>query len=315
VTPDQITTSSEPHRLAGRTEPRGSRTGFPTWGAYAFGGIFMVVGILIMLVGLRVIPVDPSGVHAPWWVLTVMGAVFALAGLGVEGMATRQFLAERHRLSAALRHAGNPARQDYRWDPSGFAPPRWSRAVKAVAGAAGLSLFLSIFNYWAFATTSPVMVRMIVVVFDLVLILVWWEAFLRVGRAFKFGGSRIDFLEFPYSIGKPVTIRWQPSDGIGAAQGGHLTLRCVKEWYEQTGSGKNQSTHLVHEEQWSTTWQFAPNRSVMPGKRVDLRFEVPSGLPSTRLGGTSPVFWELEIHLDLPGFDFEETYLVPIYGA
>ena len=27
------------------------------------------------------------------------------------------------------------------------------------------------------------------------------------------------------------------------------------------------------------------------------------------------MFWELEVMLDLPGLDFNDTYLVPIYGA
>jgi hypothetical protein len=32
------------------------------------------------------------------------------------------------------------------------------------------------------------------------------------------------------------------------------------------------------------------------------------------LSAEKPVFWEFEVKLDLPGLDFQETYLVPIYG-
>jgi hypothetical protein len=36
---------------------------------------------------------------------------------------------------------------------------------------------------------------------------------------------------------------------------------------------------------------------------------------STRLSADKPLFWELEVKLKLPGLDFSETYLVPIYGS
>lgn len=308
--------STQRQRLAGRTERRGSQTGFPTWGAFAFGGIFAAVGTAIMLVGLRVIPVDPKGVHAPWWVLTVMGSVFALAGLAVWGMAVRQWRSEQRRREAEQRNPGEPALADYGWDITGFTPSRWSRAAKALAGAGGLTLFLSIFNYWAFFAKGPWMVKAIVVLFDLILLAVWWEAVVRLGRALKFGGSRIEFARFPYRPGEPVVLRWHPADGIVQARKGSFTLRGVEEWFEHRGSGKNRSAHLVQEEFWRATWQLDEPRLFTRGEIVELRFELPDGAPSTRLSTDKdkPVFWEFEVNLDLPGLDFEETYLVPVYG-
>jgi len=35
---------------------------------------------------------------------------------------------------------------------------------------------------------------------------------------------------------------------------------------------------------------------------------------STRLSADKPVFWEFTVELDLAGFDFKETYLVPVYA-
>jgi hypothetical protein len=312
---DHVEVSSERRRLPGRTERRGFRTGFPTWGIVAFGGVFQCVGIAVMLVGLRVIPVDPAGVHAPWWVLTVFGAVFALAGMGAEGMAVRQILAERHRREAIRRHGDNPAMRDYAWSPAGFMPPRWKRGLTALAGALGLTLFLSIFNWWAFGTRSPFMVKAVVALFDLILVAVWWEAALRMGRALKFGGSRIEFTRFPYQTGAPVVIRWHAPSGLSVAYGARFTLRCVEEWFEHTGSGRNRSAHMVHEEVWSATLRDGGGRRLLPEREVELRFDPPAGLPETALTADRPVFWELEAHLELPGLDFEETYLVPVYGA
>jgi len=305
--------SQSVRRLAGRTERRGAQTGFPTWGAFGFGGIFVAVGTAILLVGARVIPVDPNSVHAPWWVLTVMGVVFALAGLAVCGMGVRQYQSERRRRETQRLYPDEPARADYAWDMRGFEAPRWSRAVKGLAGVAGLSLFLSIFNYWAFVARGPWVVKAAVILFDLFLLAAWAQALILWGRAWKFGGSRIEFGSFPYRLGGPVALRWRPASGIVKARRGTFTLRCVEEWFEHRGSGKNRSAHLVQEEKWSGTWHLDQPRTFTLSEVLEFRFDPPASLPPTQLSAAKPVFWEFEVKLDLPGLDFEEIYLAPIY--
>ena len=312
---DRYESSADRQRLSGRTERRGSKTGFPTWGAFAFGGVFVVAGTLIILVGAKVVAVDPKGVHAPYWVLTVFGAVFALAGTMVWGMAWKQFNASRRRKEMLRRYAGETALADYDWDPRGFAVNRWLRPVKALSAAAFVTLFLSIFNYWGFWTKSPWMVKAMVMLFDLILLAVWWQAGLLLGRAIKFGGSRIEFAEFPFRLPKPVVVRWQPGTGLVRANKGSFTLRCVQEWFETHGSGKNRSSRMVHEQIWSGTWFLDQTYTFQRGEDIELGFEPGMDVLPTSLQADRPVFWELEVKLDLPGLDFEETYLVPVYGA
>jgi hypothetical protein len=48
---------------------------------------------------------------------------------------------------------------------------------------------------------------------------------------------------------------------------------------------------------------------------VELAYDLPPGAPATRLGAHRPVFWELEVNLDVPGLDFKQNYLVPIYNS
>jgi hypothetical protein len=305
--------STERVRLKGRTEQRGAQTGFPTWGGILFGGVFVATGVAVALIGLKVIPVEAASVKSPFWVLTVFGLVFALAGLAVWAMAGRQFAMEKRRREAQRQFGGEPALADYNWDTRGFAPPRWKRAMKAAAAAAFVTLFLSIFNWWAFFTNSPLMVKILVGVFDLILLAVWWEAVRRIGQAMKFGGSQVVFEKFPYRRGAPIVLRWEVADGVAQINKGTFTLRCVEEWYETRGSGKNRSTSLVHEERWRATWHVDGASSLRRGESVALRFELPADAPATQLGAKRPVFWELEVKLDLAGLDFEETYLVPVY--
>ncbi|OGV75370.1 MAG: hypothetical protein A3K19_08910 [Lentisphaerae bacterium RIFOXYB12_FULL_65_16] len=302
-------------RLSGRTTRRGVQTGFSTRGTVLFGVPFVGAGAGIILVGTRVIPVDPSSVHAPYWVLTMVGLVFGFGGLWAWGMAWKQYASRRRQQEAMRRHTGVSAFADYAWDPHGFEAARWQTAGHAVGGAVILTLFLSVFNYWAFGAGGPWPVKALVVLFDLIAVAAWWEAGLRLGRALKFGGSRIVFDRFPYPQSEPIVIRWVPADGIDQARNGAFTLRCVEEWFESSGSGEDRSTTMVHEEIWRETWRFDRAATFRPMRDVALRFEPPDDLPPTRLSVDRPTFWELEVKLDLPGLDFVETYLVPVYAA
>ncbi|MDX1683057.1 MAG: hypothetical protein R3336_08055, partial [Phycisphaeraceae bacterium] len=95
--PDSSTISTERVKLTNcspRTTPSGG------WGAVLFSLPFIGVGTGITLVGLRVIEVDESSVHAPWWVITFFGLVFGLAGLAVLVSGLRGLIRRRRRDAA-----------------------------------------------------------------------------------------------------------------------------------------------------------------------------------------------------------------------
>lgn len=48
----------------------------PVW----FGAVFVLAGGVIAALGAGWIPIDPASVHAPGWVIMLVGAVFALGG-------------------------------------------------------------------------------------------------------------------------------------------------------------------------------------------------------------------------------------------
>jgi hypothetical protein len=145
------------------------------------------------------------------------------------------------------------------------------------------------------------------------LLAVWWQACLLLGRAIKFGGSLVEFAEFPFQLDRPIILRWQPATGIVQVNKGTFTLRCVEEWFETQGHGKNRSTRMVHEQIWSGTWFLDGEHAFQRSDYVELRFEPGAGVLPTNLHAERPVFWELEVKLDLPGLDFQESYLVPVY--
>jgi hypothetical protein len=193
-------------------------------------------------------------------------------------------------------------------------PNEWTDAAKMLAAAIGLSVFLSIFNLVAFGNKLWMFV-VIVGLFDIVAVAIWVMAAQKILGALKFSHSRVEFVHFPCRLPEPVILRWQPSRGINQINQGAFTLRCVEEWLERSGSGKNQSNILVHEEIWSAKGMIEQRRNFPLHDAVELRYELPADALPTRLSADKPWFWELEVKLNLPGLDFNETYLVPIYGA
>ncbi len=286
--------------------------GLGTWVGFLFGTPFLAVGIAIFLVGTRTISVEEASIHAPYWVLGVAGISFFLAGILVWSLAFKQLAHNRRRARAARQFPGEPALADYPWHPEGFGISPSAGVVKTAAFALGMTLFLSMFNWWAFVAHGPWMVKAIVILFDAAALALWCQAGLQLGRALKFGSSRVLFTRFPYRLGEPVVLRWQPLGGVAHVRKGTFTLRCVEEWMERSDSD---SSHLVHEQLWSATWFVDQPRNLQLREAAELQYELPPDAQPTALSAHRPVFWELEVKLDLPGLDFKETYLVPIYGV
>jgi len=285
-----------------------------TAGGLLFGLPFVSMGAFITLIGLGLIHVDPKTVHAPYWVLTVCGLCFFGAGLAVWSAAIRQFISNRR---GAQTTGGGPeavALADYDWNKRGYQPSRWSKVFKALGPAVALTVFLSIFNWWAFFSKGgPFMVKCIVGLFDLILVAVWGNFFLMLARALRFSDSRLDFARFPYSISQPILIRWPVPSGISKPVKGSFTLRCLEEWWETTTTGKNNSRCLVKEEIWSGNWQLDPADELLPGKTREFSFAPAAEALPTNFHAPKPICWEFEVKLEMSGPDFVETYLVPVY--
>jgi hypothetical protein len=315
MTPDRYEAySNRRQELSGIIQKRGTKLSVSPWAAFVFGGLFVAVGTPIILVGAKVLEINSASVHAPYWVLTVAGATFVMGGFMPWGSAWKQAATHRQCLEASRRYPNEPALVDYPWHPDGFEVSEWPGVAKSFALAIGLTVFLSIFNWWAFAANGPRMVKGVVTVFDLIAAGTWWLAARQLGRAFKFGHSRIEFPSFPCRLPGTVIVRWHPFGGINHVNKGTFTLRCVEERMETRGVGNNQRVVLVHEQIGSTQGFFEQPRHFQLQEKVELRYELPSDAQPTRLAADKPIFWELEVKLDLPGLDFNEIYLVPVYS-
>jgi hypothetical protein len=312
-----IKTPTPAKRLKGRTTAVGNPPGFSPWGMVLFGLPFAGAGCWITLVGLEVVPVEASSVHAPMWVLTVVGLIFFAAGLTVWGMAWTQASRERKRKQHTLLHPGVPAMEDHPWDSSGYSPDRWKPVIQGIGAALFMTVFLSVFNWWAFVSgDGPWMVKAIVGIFDLILIGVWVHAIKAIIHAIKFGRTRLNYSQFPYFHGDWFQAQVELPSGLEQIDKAKLILRCVREFYETTGRGKNRSKRVVHEQLWSEDQVLSGAEIGRWPRHLNATFVLPAQeiAPGTEIRSEKPIFWELEMELAVPGVDLKQRYLVPVYA-
>lgn len=277
-----------------------------------FGTPFVVAGIFGVLLGLQIVNADEK-LNVPHWVMLPIGGVFAFGGFFVWWRTWLQYRTKQQHEQRKLQYPNDPARSDYEWTPDGARSKLSAKAIKATVTMAVLVLFLTPFNYLSFQERHPMLI-IITGIFDLITLFVAGHALLLWSRALKFGQSVLRFSEFPFRLGRSVRLTWVTPSGCSGAATGSFTLRAIREWYETSGSGKSRNTQLVHEQQWAGAWELDTPARLTPGMTVDLNFDIPSNAPGTNLQADQPLFWELEIMLRLPGFDFKDTYLVPIYS-
>lgn len=307
--------SDKPKRLNNRSEPVGLHKNFSPRGMFLFGLPFLGVGIWIMLVGLEIVEVDSSKVHAPMWVLTVVGLIFAASGCLVWNMGWQQAKIRQRLKRLAAQYPGDTAMADYPWDRNGYSPPRWKPVRKAWSALIFMAVFSSVFNWWAFGSgNGPLPVQIGIGILDLVLLGVLLWALKTTWHAVKFGKTQLNYDHFPYRPGERAFLEIQLPASLRNGQSATLTLRQILEYYEITGSGKNRNKRLVHEVKYSEEQTLTQNQIAEWPGYIRTLWDLPKIARATQLSADQPLFWELELELDVPGLDLKQRYLLPVYG-
>lgn len=277
----------------------------------AYGRGALVVGIPFILAGVTFAVLgfggyELEGAHAPGWVIGALGAAFALAGAmvflhGMRGMRRRA----RRRAAVAA-----PAwERDLPWDAAGTRDRAGERVVHALLASVFLAVFLVPFHYWAFLSgKGPFPVKLVVGVFDLVLVLAFGNALYRLGQLLKYGHSRLAFRRFPFFVGERLEVAFSPNRFAQV----RFTLRLLEERYETRGSGRNRTTSLACYELWRAA------RTAEPGAleaEVAVAFDLPDDDALANKLDASPIrYWELAVDAEEPGLDFSTAFVLPVYA-
>jgi hypothetical protein len=283
-------------------------------GGIVFGVVFVAVGCVIVGVGAGWIPVDPKDVHAPMWVITCCGSMFAVPGLVVMYAGIRGVAADRRRRAELALRPDEPWLADRDWNERGEAFTGTGRFVKSAAGTLFLFVFLLPFNWWAwFSGQGGPVVGLIVGIFDLALCFAVFETVRRFLAMLRYGRSEILFDSFPYFVGERMSLAFrQPGHAVFRKL--TFRLQCVEERLETRGSGKNRSTSKVPFALFEEVIERDEEEGAAAAYGDDkLEFELPDDRPGNRLGKRPPTYWQLLVRGEAVGPDYEGRFLLPVY--
>ena len=254
-------------------------------GSGGFLLLFIVVGLAIGLFGL-------AGTVGPWkeslcengdprFVLVAMafGAVFVLVALRMLQVvltAAEQGGGRRRK----PRDRDRPWTSDYPWRPDGMLPDYTTDGGGSILGRVAILALLGLFNL-VFTSPSPLLLRGIVLLFDLLGLAILYDGLHQLWQRLRFACPTIRWITFPaFTGGKLEAIvtsrRLRPTGPARAI------LRFVRDEVvrKQDGGGRPVETlePFVH---------FEQTREVPAGDdltALPLSFDVPADLPSTDLG-------------------------------
>ena len=300
------TSDAAPGRILPNHTDRSGTTihGLPS---IAFGSVFAVMGMTVGLLALYGQLDRASG--TPWWLVPLVGGLFALAGMsfvahGVIGVRMQRRV-ERLRET----HMREPWVWDYPWNEFGSRDDSGRRIARAVWMTGFIGLFAVPFNWIGFFSPErPVPFTIAAVLMDCFVVGCAWRATYLIGRRAKYGVSMMRFRRYPFKPGGEVELHLARPMRLAGVTAPEALLRCVQERYETHGTGKNRSTVVVAYELWSATRTAEYRR----GEFV-WRFELPETVPGTALSERPPRYWEIELKIAVPGVDYAGTFLIPIY--
>ncbi|MEE9615068.1 MAG: hypothetical protein V3W31_09020 [Thermodesulfobacteriota bacterium] len=293
-----------------KTDSRIYRTAYG-WFAVLFSIPFIAIGTYFALAGFGYLPI-PGKVNGPLWVLGTVGLAFAMSGLVLCSHGIRGVMQKRRAAAVGqygLSSSGEPWLVDYPWDRRGIWDNASGRCIHMLTGFILFAVFMSPFNWWAFLSgEGPLMVKLIVGLFDAITIGIFVAFIYRLLQYAKFGSSYLEFLNFPFFPGGKLKVALSPH----RFEEMDVTLRFVEERFETHGSGKNRSQTLVTYEHYSEKVKL---QEPMTFDKLGIEFDIPEN-PDwvNRLSADPGVrYWELVVEASVPGIDFRTTFPVPVY--
>ena len=272
--------------------------------AVLFGLPFLTIGVAAILVGLGVFELGSGKDGPPLIAILGFGGAFALAGLFVCSHGVLGLRRKYRRRRFAGQQRGQPWFADHPWDITGTTDHAGRRLLWPFGISGFLFVFLIPFNCFFFSGDSsrmPWFVKAFIGLFDGAFVFVLAYALYCLGRYLKYGSSLLRFNGFPFFLGERLDVQFVPPDRLQDFRALDMTLRCVEERFETHGDDNVIRCYEVYAET----------------RRCDvdaIAFDLPDDAPSTALAERPPVYWEIDIKADVPGIDYETSFLVPVYA-
>ena len=291
-----------------------SETTIHGWPALAFGGLFTIMGLPILGMGLGIISYSESAVHAPLWVIGICGGLFSGAGIwlmlhGAFGL--RRLWNVKH---GKRQLPNSPWLWDYNWRAQGTSDHAHRNVFRGLLGLAVFGIFLAPFNWLAFFSKySSWIWQVFVGIFDVIIIVAvggWF--FEKLRQYMRFGNSHVGFNNFPFFLGEsmPLTLKKVPHQ-IRRLQ---FVLRCIEEVYETDQTGEDRKSIVACYQIYKDSKTIEVGE-FQPGRDYHFSWNLPDNKAFSSTPSERPaIFWELEVTSRSPGLKYQSRFLLPVYA-
>jgi hypothetical protein len=125
------------------------------------------------------------------------------------------------------------------------------------------------------------------------------------------GASRITYLERPYRVGQPVTVRFGLGDGATIFWKARYLLACYEERAYPAGS--DSPFGFARRELYREVARVPADHVPEAGSDIDIPFSPPEHLKPTCLRQRQRTYWEFRVIAETESGPFDERFMVPVY--
>lgn len=283
-------------------------------GTGAFLVVFLSIAAAIFLFGLAG-TVGPfkeglreNGDPRFFYAAMAFGTVFGLVTLRILQLA----LAGAENKAKKKGAKGEPWTWDYPWRQDWMAPDYTGGGTGTVLGRLAFLALLAMFNvaWWS----DSWLFKGIVALFDLFGLLILYDTFQKVYQWMRFRRPVVIWETLPAFVGDRLQGRIAFARGVRAMGPARLTLRCVRDEWVTTGTGKNRRKELepyaIYQQNREIPLDDSPGE---PMDAVDFSFSIPDDQPPTDLSREEAVYWQVLLNIPLTGPNLETVFLAPVY--
>jgi hypothetical protein len=140
--------------------------------------------------------------------------------------------------------------------------------------------------------------------------------FIQVLALMRYGQTRLRLPELPLRPGTQPQVELIMPRGRSKLQNVRAVLRRVRERKVSTGSGKNKSSDIVRNTEYTQPLRVEAEEQ-QSEDTLAFVVKVPPVEPkdSTDLSNSVRCLWEIQLTSDVPGLDLDVTFVVPVYAA
>lgn len=281
-------------------------------GAILFGCPFFMLGIWINFVPY----ISPEKVRVPFWIIHCVGATFFLSGFFLMLQGVKGVIKQKWHKRMKEEFPNSEWESDYAWQESGIKVNGYRKPIRKCVIWIVLLIFLSPFNVLFIDLDNLIAFPTFMIgLFDVVIVFLFFKMLYTLMQAMKYGISEFKFNSFPYYLGHKLEGRFIHKKVIAKAEKIDVSLRCVKELYEKTGSGSNRSTTVVCYQTYQEKITYLEGQDFNKyDESLRIKFDLPSSGKPTNLISSPPMYWEVEVTAEVKGVDYDVLFLVPVYN-